>query len=113
MHTHITVHIRFNLFDSNNSVDILATEKQVKYLAYKLQEYAMVHTEYRSYEEKNSPEAVKECSDKWEEIFGSRIEDMPRDHMKKILDIFLPAPYGANRNARERLHKKLNKLSKD
>ncbi len=31
MHTHITVHIRFNLFDSNNSVDIL-TLKQAEYI---------------------------------------------------------------------------------
>ncbi len=89
------------------------TEKQVKYLAFKLQDYGMIQTEFFGYEQKNSPEAVKVCSDKWEEVFGIRIEDMPREHMEKILDKFLPAPYGANRYARERLHKKLNKLNKD
>jgi hypothetical protein len=89
-----------------------ATAKQVNYLAYKLQDYGMVQTDFHLYEEKNKPEAVKICSDKWEEVFGKRIEDLEFEEMQRILDIFQPNTLG-NKEARQRLHKKLNKFSKD
>lgn len=92
-------------------MDALATKKQVQYLAYKLQEFGMIETEFHFYEDQTTPEAVKICSDKWEEVFDKRIEDLTMDEMDRILGVFLPAPYSANRMARKRLHKKLNKLS--
>ena len=89
------------------------TEKQIQYLAYKLQEYGMVETKYYNYSERTSDEAVKECSDIWEKTFDVRIEDMSLSEVKSILDVFAPDPFGRCKRYRERLSNKLSKFNKE
>lgn len=92
-----------------------ATEKQIQYLVYKLQDYAMIPTDdsvevYWTYENMTRPESIKRCSDIWEKAFGTRIEDLDKKAMENILDIFTPSSFTLNKAKRERLAKKLSKF---
>jgi hypothetical protein len=95
-----------------------ATPKQIQYLVYKLQDFAIVPTDrsidmYWTYVNMTRPESVKRVSDIWERAFNKRIEHLDKKEVESILEIFTPSSFSTNQAKRKRLAKKLSKFIKE